>query len=136
LWKAFARREGQISFWIVDEDLGLHEQSQIAGEVQLAMLKSRLETGHELATKHTTGVLGWGERSEDGIESSRAVQETVARCITDVFSGELDPRVAAGVAPLLNLLLRVMHATDLEPRLAKLEQMQASETVQSPDDKL
>jgi hypothetical protein len=43
------------------EDLGLREQSQIAGEVQLVMLKSRLETGDEVAAKHTSEYLN-GEK--------------------------------------------------------------------------
>jgi hypothetical protein len=47
------------------EDLGLREQSQIAGEVQLVMLKSRLETGDELAAKHTSEYL-------DGEKEARA----------------------------------------------------------------
>ncbi len=34
------------------EDLGLREPRQIAGKVQLAMLKGRLESSDELATKH------------------------------------------------------------------------------------
>jgi hypothetical protein len=42
------------------EDLGLRVQSQIAGEVQLVMLKSRLETD-ELAAKHTSEYLN-GEK--------------------------------------------------------------------------
>ena len=33
------------------EDLGLREQSQFAGEVQLVTLKSGLESGDELAAK-------------------------------------------------------------------------------------
>ena len=36
------------------EDLGLREQSQIAGKIKLAILKGRPETGDELAAKHTS----------------------------------------------------------------------------------
>src|SRR5215510_2369732 len=35
------------------ENLGLSEESQIAGKMQLAALKLRLETGDKLAAKHT-----------------------------------------------------------------------------------
>ena len=34
------------------EDLGLRGQRQVSGNVKLAMLKSRLESGDELAAKH------------------------------------------------------------------------------------
>jgi hypothetical protein len=39
------------------EDPGLREQSQIAGKGQLAMVKGRLESGDELAAKHTSEYL-------------------------------------------------------------------------------
>src|SRR5260370_31006032 len=43
------------------EDLRLCEQRQIAGEMQLTLLKGRLETGDELAAKHTSEYLN-GEK--------------------------------------------------------------------------
>jgi hypothetical protein len=43
------------------EGLGLREQSQVAGKMKLAMLKSRLESGDELAAKHTSEYLN-GEK--------------------------------------------------------------------------
>ena len=39
------------------EGLGLREQRQIAGKMKLAMLKGRLESGDELAAKHTSEYL-------------------------------------------------------------------------------
>src|SRR5579862_8666258 len=52
-----------------------------------------------------------------------AVQDAVEQLIADVYSGKLHPRVAAGLAPLLNLHLRALEATDLERRLAKVERL-------------
>ena len=48
-----------------------------------------------------------------------------AEVIAEVYAGELPPRVAAGLAPLLNLQLRALDATDLERRIAKVEKLLA-----------
>jgi len=55
------------------------------------------------------------------LDNALAVRDTVARLIADVYAGKLHPRIAAGLAPLLNLQLRAIETTDLERRLAKLE---------------
>jgi hypothetical protein len=55
----------------------------------------------------------------------RAVRDTVDRLIADVYCGKLHPKIAAGLAPLLQLQLRALDATDGEQRLAKLEQLVA-----------
>jgi hypothetical protein len=55
----------------------------------------------------------------------RAVRDTVDRLIADVYCGKLHPKIAAGLAPLLQLQLRALGATDGEQRLAKLEQLVA-----------
>ena len=49
----------------------------------------------------------------------------MAQLIVDVYAGKLHPRVAAGLAPLLNLQMRAIETTDLERRLAKLEKLLA-----------
>jgi len=49
------------------------------------------------------------------------VRDAVARLIADIYSGKLQPRLAAGLAPLLNLQLRAIEIADLEVRLARLE---------------
>lgn len=59
------------------------------------------------------------------IESAKEVRNSVSRLINDVYSGKLSPRIAAGLGPLLNLQLRAIEATDVEQRLAKLEQEQS-----------
>ena len=58
------------------------------------------------------------------LDNALAVRDTVARLIADVYAGRLHPRIAAGLAPLLNLQLRAIEMTefaDLERRLAQLE---------------
>ena len=50
-----------------------------------------------------------------------AVRDAVEKLITDVYAVKLQPRVAAGLAPLLNLQLRTVEATDLERRLEQVE---------------
>ena len=51
------------------------------------------------------------------------MRDTVARLIADVHTGKIHPRIAAGLAPLLNLQLRAIETADLEQRLAKLEKI-------------
>lgn len=51
------------------------------------------------------------------------MRDTVAQLITDVYAGKMNPRVAAGLASLLNLQLRAIETTDHEERLAKMEQL-------------
>jgi hypothetical protein len=53
-----------------------------------------------------------------------AVRDAVEKLISDVYTGKLHPRVAAGLAPLLNLQLRALEA-DLERRIAKVEKLVA-----------
>ena len=55
------------------------------------------------------------------LETPIAVRDTVAQLIADVYAGKLPPRVAAGLAPLMPLQLRLIETTNLERRVAKLE---------------
>jgi hypothetical protein len=55
------------------------------------------------------------------LESAMAVRATVDRLVAEVYAGKIHPRVAAGLAPLLNLQLQAIKATDLDLRLAKME---------------
>jgi hypothetical protein len=57
------------------------------------------------------------------------VRDTVDRLIADVYLGKVQPRIAASLAPLLNLQMRAIEASDLEGRFAKLEKRLAP----SPD---
>jgi hypothetical protein len=66
------------------------------------------------------------------LDSAQAVRETVARLIADVYSGKLSPRIATGLAPLLNLQLRAIDTTDVQRRLANLEKRFADQD-QEPD---
>ena len=57
------------------------------------------------------------------LDSAIAVRDAVAKLIADLHSGKLHPRVASGLAPLINLQLRAIETTDLALRVAKLEQV-------------
>ncbi len=59
------------------------------------------------------------------LDSALAVRDTVARLIADVYAGRLEPRIAAGLAPLLNLQLRAIETTNLEQRIEKVEKLLA-----------
>lgn len=54
------------------------------------------------------------------LDNPLAVRDVLARLIRGVLSGKLHPRIAAGIAPLLNLQLRVIEAVDIE-RTAEIE---------------
>jgi hypothetical protein len=54
-----------------------------------------------------------------------AVRDTVDRLIADVYAGRIHPRVAAGLAPLLNLQLRAIETSDFERRLLRVEKLLA-----------
>jgi general stress protein YciG len=55
------------------------------------------------------------------LDNAIAVRDTVARLIADVYAGRIHPRIAAGLAPLLNLQLRAIETTSLELRLVQVE---------------
>jgi hypothetical protein len=61
------------------EDLGLSEQSQIPGEVQLVMLKGRLETGDELAAKHAPEYLDGEKEARTGSNPASVIEREAAR---------------------------------------------------------
>jgi len=55
------------------------------------------------------------------VDSAIAVRETVARLIADVHAGKIQPKIAAGLAPLLNLQLRAIETANIELQVEKLE---------------
>jgi hypothetical protein len=57
------------------------------------------------------------------LDNAIAVRDLVARLILDIYSGNLQPRVASGLASLLSLQLRAIETTNLEQRVAKLEKL-------------
>jgi len=76
---------------------------------------------------------GRSKRHSDGesadplptLDNALAVRDMLARLIADVYAGKIQPRIAAGLVPLMNLQLRAIETTDLERRLAKLEKLLA-----------
>jgi hypothetical protein len=68
--------------------------------------------------RHATGE---GADPLPTLDNALAVRDTVARLIADVYAGRVHPRIANGLAPLFNLQLRAIETTDIERRLAKLE---------------
>jgi hypothetical protein len=57
------------------------------------------------------------------LDNALAVRDTVARLIAEVYAGKIHPRIAAGLAPLMNLQLRAIETTNLERRVAELEKL-------------
>jgi hypothetical protein len=56
------------------------------------------------------------------LDNAVALRDTVAHVIADVLAGKVQPRVAACLAPLMNLQLHAIKTADIEQRLTKLEQ--------------
>src|SRR5271169_4516261 len=54
------------------------------------------------------------------VDNAVAIRDLVARLIADVYAGKLPPKVAAGLAPLMNLQLRAIETSNLELRVEKL----------------
>ena len=57
------------------------------------------------------------------LENATDLRDLVARLILEVYAGKLHPRIVSGLAPLMNLQLRAIEATDLEGRVAKVEKV-------------
>jgi hypothetical protein len=55
------------------------------------------------------------------LDTAHAVRATLTALIPKVLTGELQPKVASVLAPLLSLQLRVIQTTDLERRVEELE---------------
>ena len=60
-------------------------------------------------------------RDPPRLDNAIAVRDMVAQLIADVYAGKIQPRVAASLAPLLNLHLRAIETSNLELRVKKLE---------------
>jgi hypothetical protein len=59
------------------------------------------------------------------LDTVSALRDAVEKLIAEVYAGKIHPRVAAGLAPLLNLQLRAVMATDFDRRLARVEKLMA-----------
>jgi hypothetical protein len=75
------------------------------------------------------------------INTAMAVRKTVGRLIADLYAGKLHPRIAAGLAPLMNLQLRAIKTADLEQRMVRIENLLAKseggpEAKAAPEDAL
>ncbi len=55
------------------------------------------------------------------VDNAIAVRDLVARLIADLHAGKVHPKIAAGLAPLMNLQLRAIETLNLEVQLAQLE---------------
>ncbi len=65
------------------------------------------------------------------LDSIPAVQEVLPRLISGVISGEIHPRVASALAPLLTLQLRVQESA-FEQRVRALEEAMAKSHQEPP----
>ena len=59
------------------------------------------------------------------LDNALAVRDLIARLISDLYQGKVNPRIAAGLAQLLNLQMRVIEMTDLLLRVEKMEKQLA-----------
>jgi hypothetical protein len=69
------------------EDLGLREQSQIAGQMKLTILKGGLESGDELAAKHTPEYLDGEKEARAGSDPASVIERESAGRDDTVYVG-------------------------------------------------
>jgi general stress protein YciG len=55
------------------------------------------------------------------LDNAQAVLDTLARLISDVYSGKIHPRIASSLAPLLNLQLRAIEIRNVVQVLENVE---------------
>ena len=67
------------------------------------------------------------------LDTLGGLRAAIAQLVVDVYEGRVDPRRAAGMMPLLNSLLRVSEAAEMEVRMASLEK-QVEELQASPSE--
>ena len=70
------------------------------------------------------------------LDDALAIRKTIDRLVADVHSGKLHPRIAASIAPLLNLQLRAIEATTIQDRLTKLENILSQNGAQDRNEKV
>jgi uncharacterized protein DUF5763 len=56
------------------------------------------------------------------LKDAAAIKQAVAQIIEDVYAKRLSAKTAAGMAPLINTLLRTIQTQDLEDKVNALEQ--------------
>jgi hypothetical protein len=56
-----------------------------------------------------------------GLDNITGVRDALAVMIEDVHANRMHPRTAAGLAPLVNSLIRALEPAELEQRIKKLE---------------
>jgi hypothetical protein len=79
-------------------------------------------------------VLEGAARPLPPLDTIQGVRTAIGQMIIDVHERRLDPRTAAGVAPLVNALLRALGAAELEQRIKNLEeQIERLQVTASPD---
>lgn len=56
------------------------------------------------------------------LKDAAAIKQAIAQIIEDVYAKRLSAKTAAGMAPLINTLLRTIETRDLEDKVNALEQ--------------
>jgi hypothetical protein len=88
-----------------------------------------------------TGPDRWSKRRPVGTETSDEFPAAIttielgdlgARLIADILAGRINPRMPAGLVPLMNLQLRAVETADLETRLKKLEHQENAQPRTKP----
>jgi hypothetical protein len=59
------------------------------------------------------------------IDTRAGIQKLITQLVGDVYAGNVLPRTAAGIAPLLNTMIRTFDTSDLEKRIQQLEAAEA-----------
>ena len=57
------------------------------------------------------------------LDNPRAIRDKLAHILADLCANKLSPRVAAAAAQVINVQLRVIHETDIQTSIEKLQEM-------------
>ena len=60
------------------------------------------------------------------LDSVLAVRQTLERFVADAYAGRLHPRIATGLAALMNLQFRVVDATEMAAMEQRMEKIEAA----------
>ena len=103
-----AAMEGGLCFFHANPDKAA-ELGRIGGRSKRPVLSERMDSLDPLPA----------------LDNAKAVRDMVNRLVREVYSDRLNPRIATGLASLLQLQLRAIQVTELEQRLCDLEKANA-----------
>lgn len=126
---------GSVEQLLPPEGRAAHRQRRAGSAIFMRTPPKAAELGRIGGRKHGLSAELSSSKPLPNLENVNAVKEVVSGLIAELRAGTLHPRMAAGLASLLNLQLRVIQESNLEQRLARVERLLAeSDLFETPDE--